>query len=63
MPRSKRTRKPRLCDVSHSRLTILNAMSSYGGPPWMRRIHVSLAPEGSGSSWYVGVTERSIRSG
>ena len=48
MPRSNEHLNPRLLLYSHSLLTILNAMSSYGGPAWILRMHVSpcLLPSG-----------------
>ena len=48
MPRSNEHLNPRLLLYSHSLLTILNAMSSYGGPAWMRRMHVSPCLDPSG---------------
>uniref|UniRef100_K3X2U1 Uncharacterized protein n=1 Tax=Globisporangium ultimum (strain ATCC 200006 / CBS 805.95 / DAOM BR144) TaxID=431595 RepID=K3X2U1_GLOUD len=41
MPLSKTLLKPRLCEYSHSRFTILNAMSWYGGPALKRMMQKS----------------------
>lgn len=52
----------RLCEYSQSRFTILNAMSSYGGPAEKCRSTVSSFP-GSFTILNVGALRLSMRSG
>ena len=63
IPRSNEHLNPRLLLYSHSLFTILNAMSSYGGPALTRKMHVSPCRLPSGAMAYVGAFVLSIRSG